>query len=99
MCVIKQWAIYDLNPDDWSTKKYVPSKTKGVNVKVFHIKRINKVKTLAKHISCDCKCKYGSTTCNLNQKRNNDKCQFVCKKYNTSIVVILAHAFVRIVGI
>ena len=47
-------------------KNYVPSKTKDVNVKVFHIKRINKVKTLVKHISCDCKCKYGSTTCNFN---------------------------------
>ena len=64
-------------------KNYVPSKTKDVNVKVFHIKRINKVKTLVKHISCDCKCKCGSTTCNLYQKRNNDKCQCVCKKYNT----------------
>ena len=38
---------------------------------------------MVKHILCDCKCKYGSTTCISNQKRNNDKCQRVCKKYNT----------------
>ena len=78
-------------------KNYVPSKTKDVNVKVFHIKRINKVKTLVKHISCDCKCKYGSTTCNLNQKRNNaNEC---VKSITRATVGILANAFVRIVGI
>ena len=32
------------------------------------IARINEVKTLLKHISCDCKCKFDSTTCNSNQK-------------------------------
>ena len=37
--------------------------------------RINKVKTLLKHISCDCKCKFKSLTFNSNQKRNNNKYQ------------------------
>ena len=36
-----------------------------------------------KHISCNCKCKVDSTTCNSNQKWNNDKCQYECKNYCT----------------
>ena len=51
--------------DDLSTKICVPSETKDVNVKVFRmITRINEVKSLVKHFSCDCKCKFDSTTCN-----------------------------------
>ena len=57
--------------DDLSTKICVPSKTKYVHVKVVNmITRINKAKTKMKHISCDCKCKFNSTTCNSNQKWN-----------------------------
>ena len=57
-------AVYDL-----SAKVYVPSETKGVNVKIFNMTtRINEAKTLVKHLSCECKCKFSSTTCNLNQK-------------------------------
>ena len=42
--------------DDLSTKICVLSETKDVNVTVFNmITRINEVKTLVKHISCDCK--------------------------------------------
>ena len=55
--------------DGLSTKICVPSKTKDESVKVFNaIKRIYEAKTLAKHISCNCKCKFNSTTCNSNQK-------------------------------
>ena len=51
--------------DNLSTKICVPSKTKDVNLKVFNmITKINEAKTLVKHISCDCKCKSNSTTCN-----------------------------------
>ena len=32
------------------------------------ITRINEGKTLIKHISCDCKCRFNSTKCNSNQK-------------------------------
>ena len=39
------------------------------------ITRINEAKTLVKHISCDCKCKFNSTTFNSNQNWNNDACQ------------------------
>ena len=38
---------------------------------------------MKKHISCDCNCKFNSTTCNLNQKWNNKACQCECKNYRT----------------
>ena len=47
------------------------------------ITRIYEAKTLIKHISCDCKYKFNSETCNPNQKWNNDKCQWERKKYRT----------------
>ena len=40
---------------------------------------MNEGKTLIKHILCDCKCKFDSTTCNSNQKSNNETCQCECK--------------------
>ena len=52
---------------NWSTKICVPSKTEDVNNKVFNmIKNRNEAKALVKHISCDRKCKFNSTTCNSN---------------------------------
>ena len=67
-------------------QKYVfRVKQKDVNVKVFKIynmiRRMNEVKTLAKHSSCNCKCKFNGTTCNSNEKWNNNKCKFEYKKY------------------
>ena len=35
---------------------------------------INKTKTLTKHISYKCKCKFDKRKCNLNQWWNNKKC-------------------------
>ena len=47
-------------------RKYVSSKTEDVDVKLLNmIIQINEVKTLLKHFSCDFKCKFNSTTCNL----------------------------------
>ena len=52
-----------------SPKIYVPKKTKEINVKVFNmITNINKAKRSVKHISCNCKYKFNSRTCNSNQK-------------------------------
>ena len=52
--------------DDSCKKICVPSETKEVNVKVFNmITRINEAKSLVKHISYDCICKFDSTTCNF----------------------------------
>ena len=45
--------------------------------------RAYEAKTLVKHISCDCKCKFNSKTCNSNQKWNNETCQCECKRYRT----------------
>ena len=45
------------------------------------IAKINEAKTLVKYISCDCKCKFDSTTYNSNQKWNDTICQCDCKKY------------------
>ena len=42
--------------DDLPTKVYgLSKKKKGVNVKIFYlITKLNEIKTLVKHISCDC---------------------------------------------
>ena len=41
----------------------------------------NEAKALVKHISCDCKYKFKSGTCNSNQNWNNKTCQFERKSY------------------
>ena len=48
------------------------------------ITRTNEDKMLVKHISCDCKWKFNSLTCNSNQKWNNDECKCECKKFRAS---------------
>ena len=50
-------------------QKYVFQKKKNIYVKAFNI-ITNKdyAKAMTEHISCDCKCKLNSTTCNSNQK-------------------------------
>ena len=40
---------------------------------------INESRTLIKHISCKCECKFGRKKCNLNQKWNINKCRCECK--------------------
>ena len=62
----------------------VRNKTKDVNVKVFNmITNRNEAKTLVKLISCNCKCEFNSTTCNSDQKWNNETCQCECRNYRT----------------
>ena len=43
------------------------------------ITEINGLKTLTKHISCECQCKFDGRKCNSNQKWNNDKSRCECK--------------------
>ena len=46
------------NLNDLSNKRCVPDKTDNLNLSVFNmITGINKLETLTKHISCECKCK------------------------------------------
>ena len=53
--------------DDLSTKICVPSKTKGIDFIIFKmIAKINEAKALVKHVLCDCKYKFNSTTSNSN---------------------------------
>ena len=60
---------------------FVPIETEDLNLGEFNmIKGINESRTLTKHISCECKCKYDGTNCNSDQWWNNDKRQCECKK-------------------
>ena len=65
-------------------QKYVFQKKQKTIVKAFNIiTNENEAKAITEHISCDCKCKFNSTTCNSNQKWNNKTCHCECKNYLT----------------
>ena len=64
-----------------SPKICVPKETKDIHVNAFNM-ITNKMKLMKENISCDCKCKFNSTTCNSNQKWNNKICQCECKNYH-----------------
>ena len=51
-------------------QKYMfQKKKKDIYVKALNmIANKNEANPMTKHISCDCKCKFNSTTCNSNQK-------------------------------
>ena len=54
--------------NDLSNKLYVPNKTEDLNLSVVNIiTEINELKTLTKHISCECKCKFDGRKCNSDQ--------------------------------
>ena len=62
----------------------------------------NEAKAMTKHISCDCKCKFNSTTSNSNKKGTIKHVNVNVKNIVSAkkiIVGILAHAFMRIVSI
>ena len=65
-----------------SQKICAPKETKDINVKAFNmIANKDEAKAVTEHISCDCKCKFNSATCNSRQKWNNKTCQCECKNY------------------
>ena len=65
------------------SKNMTSKKTKDLNVKAFNmITNKNEAKTITKHISCNCKCKFNNKTCNSNQKWDNKTCQFERKNYH-----------------
>ena len=43
---------------------------------------INEIRTLAKHISCECKCRFHGRKCNSGQWWNDDKCWCESKKHH-----------------
>ena len=56
------------NINDISNKLCVPNKTENLNLSAFNmITGINESKTLTKHISCECECKFDGTKCKSNQ--------------------------------
>ena len=66
---------------DLSNQVCIPDKTDDVNLSIFNlITGIDELKTLAKHISCECKCKFDRKKCNSDQWWNN-KCRCECKKH------------------
>ena len=61
--------------NNFCEKVCVLNKTENLNLSVFKmITGKNESKTLTKHISCKCTCKFGVRTCKSNQKWNNYKC-------------------------
>ena len=70
-----------INLNGFSNKVCVPNKKEDLNLSIFNmITEINESKTLAKQISCECKCRFDGRKCNSNQWWNNDKCQCEFKK-------------------
>ena len=86
-----------------SNKVCIQNKVEDLNITVFNmITGTNELKTLAKHISCECKCKFDGTKCNSNQWWNNSK--FWCKCKNIIYVKkitfgILFHVIMKIENI
>ena len=83
-----------------SPKVFVPKEIKNINFKVFNlITTKNEATLMVKHISCNSKCKFNSTTCNSNKNgitkhvNMNVKIIVHAKKI---IVEILAHVLLRI---
>ena len=67
-----------------SPKICVPKETKDINVKTFiMITNKNEARAMPKHILCDCKCKFSSTTYNSDQKCNGKTRQCECKNDRT----------------
>ena len=61
--------------NDLPNKVCVPSKAEDLTFSILNIAtEINQSKTLTKHISCECRCKFDGRKCNSYQKCNNNKC-------------------------
>ena len=70
-----------LEVDYLSNKVCVTNKTEDLNLSAFNmITGITELKTLTKHILCECKCKFNGRKCNSDQYGNNKKCRCECKK-------------------
>ena len=85
--------------NDLPNKVCVQNKTEDLNIIVFDmIPGKNESKTLTKHISCECKCKFDGRKFNSDQWLNNDKCRCECETvtYVEKIIFgILLHVVVK----
>ena len=69
--------------NDLSNKVYVPNKTKDLNLIVFNmITGINESKTLTKHISCECNCRFDRRKYSSDQSWNNGNVNVSVKKHH-----------------
>ena len=74
--------------NDLFNKACITNKTEDLNLRVFSmIAGINESKTLTKHISWECKCKFDTRKCNSNQWWNNNKRQCGVVKIILGILV------------
>ena len=63
------------------SKLCVPDVVRNINLKVFNlISWSNQTEQIKWHESCKCECKLNSSFCHDEQKWNEDKCRYECKK-------------------
>ena len=66
-----------------SKKVCIPNKTEDLNTHVLDmVTGISQSKILTRLVLCECKCKFDGRKCNSNQKWNNDKYRYECKKHH-----------------
>ena len=67
--------------NELSNKVCIPNKTEDLSLSVFNmIIGINGSKTLIKHMTCECKFRFGGKKFSSDQCCNNGKCWCECKK-------------------
>ena len=84
-----------------SNKVCVPNKIEDLNVSVLNmITGINESKTLAKHISCKCKCRFDGRKCNSDQWWNKNDVSAKNVMYVKKIMIgILLHVVAKMENI
>ena len=84
-----------------SNKVCVPNKIEDLNLSVLNmITGINESKTLAKHISCKCKCRFDGRKCNSDQWWNKNDVSVKNVMYVKKIMIgILLHVVVKMENI
>ena len=94
-CVAKCNNLYDL-----SNKAGVPNKTEDLNLGMFNmVTEINQLKTLTKHISCECKYRFDERKCYGGRMINVDFCVRNVLYVEKSMFGILQHVIVKMENI
>ena len=94
-CVGKCNNLYDL-----SNKAGVPNKTEDLNLGMFNmVTEINQLKTLTKHILCECKYRFDERKCYGGRMINVDFCVRNVLYVEKSMFGILQHVIVKMENI
>ena len=73
--------------DDPMSKICVPKIIKNVNMKVYNfLMRLNEIRNVLWHESCQCSCKLNSSVCNNKQIWNSDTCRCDCNEDFAGII-------------